>query len=90
MKMQRIIEMLARMDTNMKTMQERAEADRKTYREEMKQKIWAYKEQMLAKMDAWLADMKACQETTACNEVTEADIEKIEPDSGVIQSVGEH
>jgi hypothetical protein len=25
-------------------------------------------------------DMKACQETSACNEVAEADIEKIEPD----------
>jgi hypothetical protein len=30
------------------------------------------------------AEMKACQETTACHEETEADIEKIEPESGMI------
>jgi hypothetical protein len=36
------------------------------------------------------ADMKACQETTVCHEATEADIEKIEPDSGMMQSVAEH
>jgi Zn-finger nucleic acid-binding protein len=34
--------------------------------------------------------MKACQEATAFNEATEADIEKIEPDPGMMQSVGEH
>jgi hypothetical protein len=34
--------------------------------------------------------MKACQETTACHEATNADLEKIEPDPGMMQSVGEH
>jgi hypothetical protein len=36
------------------------------------------------------ADMKAFQETTVCHEATEADIEKIEPNSGTMQSVAEH
>jgi hypothetical protein len=35
-------------------------------------------------------DMKACQETTTCHEVTEADTEKTEPDPGMMQSIGEH
>jgi hypothetical protein len=34
--------------------------------------------------------MKAWQETTVCHEATEADIEKSEPDSGMMQSVAEH
>jgi hypothetical protein len=34
--------------------------------------------------------MKACQESTACNKATEADIEKIEPDLEMMQSVGDH
>jgi hypothetical protein len=33
---------------------------------------------------------KACQETTACQEATEVDTEKTEPDPGTMQSVGEH
>jgi hypothetical protein len=33
--------------------------------------------------------MKACQEATACHEAMEADIEKIEPNPGMMQSVGE-
>jgi hypothetical protein len=36
------------------------------------------------------AEMKACQETKVCHEATETDIEKIEPDSGMMQSVAEH
>jgi gamma-glutamyltranspeptidase len=34
--------------------------------------------------------MKACQETTICQEATEADTEKIEPNSGMMQSIVEH
>jgi hypothetical protein len=34
--------------------------------------------------------MRACQETTVCHEATEADIEKIERDSGMMQSVAAH
>jgi hypothetical protein len=48
MEMQRIIEMLARMDANMKTLQERAEVDRNAHREEEK----SNQEQILAKMEA--------------------------------------
>jgi hypothetical protein len=36
------------------------------------------------------ADIKACQETTACHEVTETDTEKIEPDPGMMQSIEDH
>jgi hypothetical protein len=36
------------------------------------------------------ADMKACQETTVCHEATEADVEKIEPDSEMMQSAADH
>jgi hypothetical protein len=36
------------------------------------------------------ADMKEFQETTVCHEATEADMEKIVPDSGMMQSVAEH
>jgi hypothetical protein len=35
-------------------------------------------------------DIKACQETTACHEATEADTEQIESSPGMIQSVAEH
>jgi hypothetical protein len=115
MEMQRIIEMLARMDANMKTLQERAEVERKPHREEEK----SNKEQILAKMEAnkhvdWeerkaekenLKRMekimsrviqetqslqKACQETTASHEATEADAEKIEPNPGMMHSISEH
>jgi hypothetical protein len=34
--------------------------------------------------------MKAYQETTVCHVATEADIEKTEPESGMMQSVTEH
>jgi hypothetical protein len=34
------------------------------------------------------ADMKACQDTTACHEVTDTDKEKIEPDPGMMQPIG--
>jgi hypothetical protein len=34
--------------------------------------------------------MKECQETTVCHEATEADMEKIGPESGMMQSVAEH
>jgi hypothetical protein len=33
---------------------------------------------------------KACTDTTACHEATEADTEKSEPDPGMMQSVAEH
>jgi hypothetical protein len=33
--------------------------------------------------------MKAYQDTTVCHEATEADIEKIEPHSGMMQSESE-
>jgi hypothetical protein len=36
------------------------------------------------------ADMKACREMTVCHEATEVDIGKIEPDSGMMQSVAVH
>jgi hypothetical protein len=35
------------------------------------------------------ADIKSCQETTACHEATEANMEKIQPDPGMMQSVDE-
>jgi hypothetical protein len=37
-----------------------------------------------------MMDMKICKETTACHEATKADIEKIEPDPGMMQYIGEH
>jgi hypothetical protein len=35
-------------------------------------------------------DTQACQETIDCHEATEADMEKIEPDPEMMQSLGEH
>jgi hypothetical protein len=35
-------------------------------------------------------DIKACQETTAYHEATEADTKKIEPYPGMMQSIAEH
>jgi hypothetical protein len=36
------------------------------------------------------ADIKACQKTNAGHEQTEVDTDKIEPDSGMMQSIGAH
>jgi hypothetical protein len=74
-------EMLARMERMMDTdetdvkLQELTEAVKQTHRE---------------CEEPTSADMKACQETTVCHEATEEDIEKIELDSGMMQSVAEH
>jgi hypothetical protein len=40
--------------------------------------------------DGTSEEMRACQETTACHEAMEADIEKIQPDSRMMQFVAEH
>jgi hypothetical protein len=48
-------------------------------------------ERMKANMDACMADIKDNrEETMTCHGATEADIEKIEPDSGMMQSIAEH
>jgi hypothetical protein len=45
---------------------------------------------MEASMNAWREETMSCQETTACHEEMEANSQKIEPDPGMMQSVGEH
>jgi hypothetical protein len=52
MEVQRITEMLIRMDAITKIMKERAEADRKTHREEMNAFMKSNQEQILAKTEA--------------------------------------
>jgi hypothetical protein len=99
MEMQRLIEMLAEMNARLNTNQKeiiakidaeteamrdkRLEANRNTWRKART----ADQETMEARLECeepTSADMKACQVTT------EADTEKIEPDSRMMQSVAEH
>jgi hypothetical protein len=69
-------------------------ADREAYREQLQDRMKAYREDLKsddAKMfaafkeetDAWIANIKdARKETTACQEVTRANSETIEPNPG--------
>jgi hypothetical protein len=71
------------------TQERRMEADRNAQWKERT----ACQEMMEARLECekpTSADMKACQEMTACHEATKADAEKIEPDPGMMQSVVEH
>jgi hypothetical protein len=68
-------------------MQEKADADRKAYQEKVDADRKAFKE----RMDALIANIRFDRkETTACQEVTGANPEKIELDSGMMQSAEEH
>jgi hypothetical protein len=86
-------------NANTKTMlaeiMEKMEADSKAWREEMEARRNGWRKETVETRhrefeEPTSADMKACQETTVCHEATETDIEKIGPDSGMMQSVAEH
>jgi hypothetical protein len=64
----------------MEANKERIKKELKSSHAEIKSTVSAIEE----KMDAWIADMKACQEAT------EAYTEKTMPDPGMMQSIGEH
>jgi hypothetical protein len=82
--MQRIIEMLAKLDAN----QEKAEADRKTEKEEMEAKKKKDKEDLMKKLDAY--QEKAAADRKADKEEMKADIkawrEKIATETEVIKA----
>jgi hypothetical protein len=81
-------DILARMEADRQADQEKAGADRKAYREDLKsdqaKMIAAFK----GKMDTWIANIKdARKKTNACQEVTGANPQKIEPNSGEKETV---
>jgi predicted PP-loop superfamily ATPase len=87
MKMQEMMERLlatqAKAEANREQMLAEIRANRKAYREDLKsdqaKMIVAFK----GKMDTWIANIKdARKKSTACQEVTGANPEKIEPNSG--------
>jgi hypothetical protein len=94
--------MLGRMSTKMKTMQEKADDDRKAHQEELKEMMKANtksrrediksgQEKIRSIVDAWMTDMNDNRkETMYCQEMTEANTEKTEPDPGMMQTVAEH
>jgi hypothetical protein len=94
MEMEQVMEML-------KAMQAKADADRKAYQEKVEAENKAWLEKIEAETKAIRAETKAMrdkrmnanikidrEETTACH--AEMDTEKIEPDSGMMQSAEEH
>jgi Skp family chaperone for outer membrane proteins len=81
--MERLLARQAKAEANQEKMLTEIRADRKAYREDLKsdqaKMIAAFK----GKMDTWIANIKDAQrETTTCQEVTGANAEKMEPNSG--------
>jgi hypothetical protein len=84
MEMQQMMErLLAKMDAT----QERMDANTKSMREDIK----SGQEEIKSIVDVWMTDMNDVRkETMYCQETTEANTEKTEPNPGIMQSVAEH
>jgi actin-related protein len=87
--------LLARLNTSMKEhMQEisaEMKADRKSNREDLKGMMEEMMNTNQAEMRYTVCAIRSeLKETAACHEATEADTEKTEPDSGMMQSIVEH
>jgi hypothetical protein len=89
-------------DANRKADQEKADTNRQADREllkgimdanvkSMREDIRCGQAEMRSILDAWITDIKDARiKTTACQEVTGANPEKIEPNPGKMQSAEEH
>jgi hypothetical protein len=77
------------MDVNLKETREEI----KFGQAEIKSTVNAFQEEMDVSIANRKDDRKeatSCQETTACHEVMDADLEKTDPDAGMMQSVADH
>jgi hypothetical protein len=96
-------QMMAKMEANRKVDWEERRAKKKADQENLKRMMAEMMTANQAKTDVKLKELTETAEKTrlereepisadmkACHEVTEADIEKIEPNPGMMQSAGEH
>jgi hypothetical protein len=98
LEMQQMMEiLLAKIDTKMEAIRAETKPMQDTRMEANRNVWWKERTPSQETTEARLeceepnsADMKACQETTARHGATEADTEKIEPNPGMMQSVGDH
>jgi hypothetical protein len=96
MEAQQVMErLLTRLNASMKVhMQEisaEMKADIKSNREDLKGMMEEMMNANQAELRSTVCTIRAeLDETTACHEATEADTEKTEPDSGMMQSIVEH